>query len=199
MIKRKAFILTGDITSERYLFSKNVLETIGFYIEPVIYIPNDDKVLSNKISMQYIYELISNSEDEAFTYVFEDDINIIEPITLDEIVQYEKITEIFFYLGICEPYPHYSTINTNLFINNHLIYQKKGNVRGLHAIGLSKNGAKELLNFSKLSQQTYMDMILEDFSRLYPANVVRYDLSSYIFGHKGIIFQDRNRFSSTIS
>jgi hypothetical protein len=197
--RRKAFVLTGNIVSERYLFCKNILEKIGFDVEGVIYIPNDDKVLSNKISMQYIYELIANMDDiqNEFVYVFEDDINIIEPITLDEIIQYEKITEMFFYLGLCEPYLG-PTIKTNLFINNNPVYQKKGNVRGLHAIGLSKNGARELLNFSKSSQQIYMDVILEEFSVLYPANIVRYDLSSYILGHKGIIFQDRNRFPITI-
>jgi hypothetical protein len=99
--RRKAFVLTGNIVSERYLFCKNILEKIGFDVEGVIYIPNDDKVLSNKISMQYIYELIANMDDiqNEFVYVFEDDINIIEPITLDEIIQYEKITEMFFYLG----------------------------------------------------------------------------------------------------
>jgi hypothetical protein len=197
--RRKAFVLTGNIVSERYLFCKNILEKIGFDVEAIIYIPNEDKVLSNKISMQYIYELIANSnnDNEEFRYVFEDDINIIEPIALDEIIQYENISEKFFYLGICEPSIH-STINTNLFINEHRVYQKKGNVRGLHAIGLSTSGAKELLNFSKLSPQRYMDIILEEFSVLYPANVVRYDLSSYIYGHKGIIFQDRDRFPSKI-
>jgi len=197
--RRKAFVLTGNIVSERYLFCKNILEKIGFDVEGIIYIPNDDKVLSNKISMQYIYELIANMDNiqNEFVYVFEDDINIIEPITLDEIIQYEKITEMFFYLGICE-YIDSPIIKTDLIINNHPVYQKKGYVFGLHAIGLSKNGAKELLNFSKVSNQPIMDIVLQEFSIMYPANIVRYDLSSYILGHKGIIFQDRNRFPSTI-
>ena len=41
-------------------------------------------------------------------------------------------------------------------------------------------------------------MILEEFSKKYPANIVRYDLQSYIYGHRGVIFQDRLRFPSTI-
>ena len=102
----------------------------------------------------------------------------------------------FFYLGLCER--NITGINTNFKINDHLVYSKAGNVRGLHAIGLSKKGAKELLDFSKQSPFKYMDMILEEFSIMYPANVVRYDLSSYIRGHKGIIFQDRKKFPSTI-
>ena len=43
-----------------------------------------------------------------------------------------------------------------------------------------------------------MDVILEQFSVLYPANVCRYDLESYIHGHKGILFQDRHKFPSSI-
>ena len=41
--------------------------------------------------------------------------------------------------------------------------------------------------------------ILEKFTLQYPANCVRYDLESYIKGHKGIIFQDRMRFASEIT
>jgi len=44
----------------------------------------------------------------------------------------------------------------------------------------------------------YMDMILEKFSEKYPTNVIRYDLESYLHGHRGIFFQDRDRFPSSI-
>jgi len=44
-----------------------------------------------------------------------------------------------------------------------------------------------------------MDVILEQVSRVCPANVCRYDLESYIPGHRGIFFQDRKKFPSTIS
>ena len=208
-MKRTAYLLTGNENSERTLFSKNILETIGFCVKCIIYIPNENKVLSNKISMQYIYELISNTnfESNEFAYVFEDDINIIEPISIDEIILYENISEMFFYLGICENISetflemyknNYNIIKTDNIINNNVVYKRSGNVRGLHAIGLSKKGATELLKYSKESTLEYMDMILDEFSLLYPANVVRYDLSSYIQGHRGIIFQDRDRFPSTI-
>ena len=71
-------------------------------------------------------------------------------------------------------------------------------VRGLHAIGLSKNGAKELLEYSQKSSKIYMDMILEEFAQLNNPNMVRYDLESYISGHRGIFFQDRNKFPTSI-
>jgi predicted extracellular nuclease len=51
---------------------------------------NSDKVLSIKFSMVEIYKIISNENDQ-WSYVFEDDINILENITLNEIIQYENI------------------------------------------------------------------------------------------------------------
>lgn len=195
MVFRNAYLLTCNTNSPRAIFSKKILENIGFNVNLITCIPNHNKVLSNKISMQYIYKLIINSKDD-YSYVFEDDINILEPIKLEEIVEYEKISKMFFYLGLCE----YSNpgILTNFKINNKAVYKKSGFVRGLHAIGLSKEGANKLLDFSKNTDLLYMDMILEQFSIQYPANCVRYDLESYTPGHKGIIFQDRKRFPSNI-
>jgi hypothetical protein len=196
MNKRNGYILTIDPESERALFSKNILEKIGFNVIFVNCIINKDKILSNKLTMQYIYKLIIDSEED-YSYVFEDDINVLEDITLDEIIEYEKISEMFFYLGVCE-YKQNAT-KTDVKIRNRYVYIKNGYCRGLHAIGLSKKGAKEFLQFSKESNEKYMDVILEKFSKIYPANVCRYDLESYISGHKGIFYQDRRRFSSTIN
>ncbi len=194
---RKCFILTGNQYSERAQFSKNILEKIGFIVKFVNFIPYENKVLSNKISMQYIYGLISTGNHE-WTYVFEDDINILEDIKLDEIIEYEKISSKFFYLGACMYGNNKNSLNKNK-INNHDVITIHGNVRGLHAIAVSKQGAQELLFFShKLYNHEYMDMILEKFVEINPANIVRYDLESYIKGHKGIFFQDRNKFPSTI-
>jgi hypothetical protein len=196
MSKRNAYILTLDPESERAVFSKKVLENIGFDIIFVKAILHDDRILSNRISMQYIYSLIVNSEND-YTYVFEDDININEEIHLDEIIEYEKFSEMFFYLGLCE-YGSTNNENTGIKINNHTVHRKAGSCRGLHAIGLSKNGAKSLLDLSIKLDEIYMDGVLEKLSEIYPANIVRYDLESYIKGHRGIIYQDRNRFPSTI-
>jgi GR25 family glycosyltransferase involved in LPS biosynthesis len=198
---RTAYLLTGDVNSERAIFSKDILDKIGFDVNIIIYTPNENRVVSNKLSMYHILELIISSKDlgeNEFVYFFEDDINVLEPITIDEIIEYEKFTDIFFYLGICE-HKAYAT-PTNLKINNYTVFQKQGNVRGTHAFGISKNGAKKLLEFSKQFElDKYMDMILEDFSVLYPANVVRYDLCSTIWGHRGIIFQDRTKFQSIMN
>jgi hypothetical protein len=197
MNKRVAFVLTTNILLDRAIFAKNLLENIGFEVRLIPCIRNRDKVLSNRLSMQYIYGLIIE-ENLEYAYVFEDDINALEPISIDEIIQYEKISEMFFYLGVCE-HNNNTLKKTNFIINNHEVYCKNGKTHGLHAIALSQKGAKELLEFSKNSKDEFMDMIVGNFSEIYPANVVRYDLESYIErGHRGIIFQDRIKFPSTI-
>ena len=191
---RTAYLLTVSPQSERAQFSKSILEDVGFQVIFVRPFLHPDKVLSNKISMQLIYREIALRGEYA--YVFEDDINLLEEIHLDEILEYEANSPMFFYLGVCEA--THTAEKTDLSIQGHDVYQKRGSCRGLHAIGISPVGAASLLRFSHLPER-YMDVILEQFSLLYPANVCRYDLESYIAGHRGIFFQDRKKFPSTIS
>ena len=196
---RVAFLLTTDPQSARAQFSKETLENIGFKVVFYIAIANNDKVLSNKLSMLAIYNeiLIGNSE---WGYVFEDDVNVVEPIHLNEIVQYEKISSPFFYLGCCMMNNREETVNnTGRVINNHPVMNVSGQVRGLHGIGITRLGAKELIEFANASKERYMDCILESFSQIYPANIVRYDLQSPLEkGHRGVLFQDRQAFPPTI-
>ena len=197
-MSRKCYLLTGDLNSERCQFSKNILQKVGFEVIFFNFIHNENKIISNKNSMIAIYELIANGNDE-WVYVFEDDVNILEDIKIDEIIKYESISTKFFYLGLCVCQDNDKIYINKDKINNNDVIIVKGKIRGLHAIGLNKNGAKELIEFIKnFDNYIYMDMILEEFSILYPANVVRYDLESYIYGHRGVFFQDRNKFPSTI-
>ena len=195
--RRKAYVLTCDVSSERAQFSKIVLETIGFEVVLFPAIPDQNRVVSNKKSMMAIYDIIAKGDAE-WVYVFEDDINMMEDITLAEIVQYETISSMFFYLGICDYGPKKTNYH-EVKINDHPVSIAAGKVRGLHAIGLSKRGAEELLAFiSNNWHISFMDVCLEEFSKIYPANIVRYDLESYLTDHRGIIYQDRIRFPSTI-
>jgi len=197
MLLRKCYLLTCDEKSHRSTFSKNILEKIGFKVNLFRAIPNNDKVLSNKSSMIKIYDIISKGDDE-WVYVFEDDINIVENINLDEIVEYEKISSYFFYLGLCN-YNNKNHKQHETKINNNIVTIVKGGIRGLHAIGISKKGALELKKFANSSCEKYLDVCLEKFSIKYPANVVRYDLLSYLNNsHRGIFFQDRKIFPSMI-
>ena len=195
---RKAYVLTTNKLSDRTIFSRNVLEQIGFIVVLIQHIPHENNVLSNKISMQHIYEMIVTGEDD-YAYVFEDDINVLEPIDITEIIQYEKISRLFFYLRACT---YGNNLNKatkhNTTINSHNVFTMSGYVRGLHAVGFSKAGAAIVLEISKSIKEPYMDVILEQITYTYPSNIVRYDLESYIRGHRGIIFQDRKRFPTTI-
>lgn len=97
---RTAYLLTTNPTSERTQFSRQILDQVGFRVVPVPHIPHEDKVVSNKISMQNIYRMIHEGQEE-YAYVFEDDINVLEPISLQEIVEYETVSPLFNYLGVC--------------------------------------------------------------------------------------------------
>jgi hypothetical protein len=141
---RKCYLLTCDSNSERAQFSKKVLEKVGFDVNFFQAIPPENnilsktnKILSNKNSMLTIYDIIANGEDE-WVYVFEDDVNIIEDITIDEIIEYEKISNNLFFLGVCM-YEVNSVHFKRLFVNEHPVAIVKGSVRGLHSIALSKN------------------------------------------------------------
>lgn len=200
-MSRCAYLLSLNKESERTIFCKDLLTKIGFMVVVVEFLPHPDPVLSNKQSMQHIYEMIldlSDNENE-FSYVFEDDVNVHSDIKIDEIIKYERLNDMFFYLGCCVPLELPPTNQrTGYSIMGYSIQSISGNVRGLHAIGLSKRGARELLKLINTSKHNYMDMILNDFSETYPANVVRFDLQSYINGHRGMFFQDRKKFTSSI-
>jgi hypothetical protein len=195
-ISRKGYLLTCDETSKRTKFSKDLLENIGFDVVIFKCIKNENKVLSNKISMQTIYKIIAEGHDD-WGYVFEDDINTLEDIEINDLIQYENISKKFFYLGTCG-YDNKNNLYNSKLVNGRKVAMVNGYVRGLHAIAVSKDGAKELLDFSKKSTEIYMDVILEEYAQLNNPNIVRYDLESYIPGHRGIFFQDRDKFPTTI-
>jgi len=196
---RTAYLLTTNTNSERCICSKKILEQIGFIVKIFIALPDKDPVISNKISMCSIYQTIQNGPDE-YGYVFEDDIKLLDKITLDEIIEYEAISPVFFYLGICDyNYGEPIVKKTEYIIRNHPVYSKSGHVRGLHAIGISKFGVQLLLQFLETYHHKYMDMVFEEFTLLYPANVVRFDLKSPCEpDHYGILYQNRKNFKSEI-
>ena len=64
-------------------------------------------------------------------------------------------------------------------------------------IKIPLNIARPFLSENGKFVQT-MDIILEEFSQIHHPNLLRYDLESYIEGHRGIFFQDRDKFPTTI-
>ena len=194
---RNAYVLTCDPNSERALFSKRVLEDIGFHVIFFQAIPYKNPLLSHRQSMIQLYTMIANREDNHWSYGFEDDINTLEDIPLNEIIQYEAISNTFFYLGLCK-YGTQTAIQTSHSICGHDVYSVSGNVRGLHAVAFSNTGLRDFIQFISKSELPYIDMILELYTAKHPAHVIRFDLESYITGHRGVIFQDRKKFQSMI-
>lgn len=196
-MNRNAYLLTTDFNSDRAIFSKKILEKVGFNVILFKAIKNENPLLSHKISVQNILQLMLDDSQSEWNYFFEDDINLLEDIKLDEIIQYENISDKFFYLGCCL-YGNFIK-DTNFHINNHKVYKVYDNVRGLHAIALNKQGSKDLLNLSlqfnnNNLDEYHTDVLLERYCRLNNANVIRLDLESpCVQGHRGIFFQDRNR------
>lgn len=197
---RTAYLLTTDPLSEKAIFSKNILETIGFEVNFFLALKAITPLLSNRKSLYSIYSIIANGDDQ-WCYVFEDDINVLEEIKLDEIIEYENISDKFFYLGLCKYRDQEGITSSGRFIKNKEIFTVSNYVRGKHAIGLSKQGASDILQLFNIPNEDfiYVDVILEYYLSLHPTNVVRYDLESYNSGHRGIIFQDRNKFESTVT
>lgn len=193
---RSAYLLTCNPNSPRCIFSKNVLESIGFNVILFMAIPDANPLISHKKSMLEILKIASET-DENWTYIFEDDINVLGNVALNEIINYEMISDDFFYLGMCK-YGHVPMVQTNYAIEGHPVYKVSGCVRGAHAIAMSKHGAKNFLKFAENFTIQYLDMLYELYTLLKPANVVRADLQSNVHGHLGAIFQDREKFPSII-
>jgi len=151
--------------------------------------------------MQAIYEIIINGQDE-WGYVFEDDIGVWEDVQLKNIIPYENISKMIFYLGICESIPAKHS-PSDIKIDGYTVETVSENKSAcLHAIALSKDGAKELLEMSHNSSEEYMDVIVNQFAMKYKANIVRYDyelpITEHNSGYRGLFYQDRNQFESTI-
>lgn len=130
---RNAYLLTTNPLSERTVFSKTILENIGFNVILFQAIKHHDNVISNKLSMNTIYNIIYNDRSNTWSYVFEDDINILEPISLNEIIEYEGISNNIMYLGLCRYGDDSKLLKTKHKINNNIVYKTLGNTRGLHA------------------------------------------------------------------
>lgn len=202
---RDAYLLTTNFESPRTKNAISVLEKVGFNVVLFKAIPHHDKVTSNRISMQEIYKKILDTSENDWNYVFEDDIEVVKPIKIEEIIEYEQISENIMYLGLCEDTPrHNKREKLDIKINDYDIYKTSGDTKGLHAIGLSKNGCKLLLEYANSKRMNddfykFMDCILGiEFIEKYPATIVRYSLNGQIRGHKGAFYQDRIHYPSTI-
>jgi hypothetical protein len=202
---RDAYILTAGNNPKRAERSEKILKDIGFETKIIQAIPANspicggNKVKSNYLSFKTILEQAVLASEDWF-YFFEDDIALVEEISLSEIIQYEKISSELFYLGCCLP-TGAKGIPTEHIINSHIVYELEGAHCCLHALAFSKKGAKNLLEILSLKnkQSKYADRVVGEFAQTQKVFCVRYDLKSpQCSGHRGILFQDRQTFKSEI-
>lgn len=200
---RHAYILCEHENTPRCIDSRKVLESIGFVVHCIPYIRHGDKIYSNKISMQHIYQMVIDSE-EKWSYIFEDDINKIYDVKLDEIIEYESISDDLFYLGACFPENIINDYDSGLYnsgkkIGDYDVRYVSDNCFGLHGVAFSKEGMKKFLEYSNISFDSVMDVTLKKFTSKHPANIVRFDLCSpHMSSHRGVIYQDRDKYPTTI-
>jgi hypothetical protein len=198
--KKNAYLLTANVDSDRRRHSINTLTVAGFNVvlslcemlrdvEPV-------RVWSNKNTFMRVIKDYIESNSTDWLYIFEDDINM-QPNTSIEDIEYNRPASILFtYLGICGPQ---TTPNGG----------KCG--RCAHAMGFSYAGARDVLLFNHESKtrlisgnlpmnEPFFDVVVEGWCFLNGGfNVVHFEHTSpQNEGHKGLFFQNRDKFSSTI-
>jgi Glycosyl transferase family 11 len=208
--KRTSYLLTVDPNSNRATTVKTTLSNIrGFQVQTVTAIPAKDtseesRRISNRDSILSILRTIANQDCDMFHYIFEDDVALIEPVTLHEITLYEIISKEqgIFYLGACL-YNQVTLEPTPYDIYDHLVYKVKENIRGAHAFAVTPRCAKQILMFyeSHFIDEIASDVILENYVNQFTngIHVVRPDLiSPFMDTHRGIFYQDRVNHSSII-
>lgn len=202
--QRKAHVITTNTCSPRFMYSLKTLQKVGFSkiipIDPIKYGNGDElsKVMSNKKTFLYSLEKFINDRDE-WLYIFEDDIDAHNDVSMKDILELEKKSALFFYLGICFPI-------------NKSIRTPPSCGRCAHAMAFSKRGAQELLKFEKTStkklqtqniarNEPYFDVIIEGWcNENGKFNVLKQNkMSPENVGHRGAFFQARKQFPSTIS
>jgi len=198
---RTAYLLTTDEQSNRTKSSKDILQSVGFNIKTEIAFDyklcNNNRYQSHLLSFRRILE-DALLEKEDWFYFFEDDIAICEPIQIDEIIKYENICDDFFYLGCCLPNTARGIV-TEHQIQDHIVYKLHGDIRGSHALGISKKGAKHILDFLEKSRPHCADMFgITSVDLFVPC--IRFNLVSPQHpGHRGIFYQDRLTHPSIVS
>jgi len=208
-ISRIAYLITVDVNSPRTRRSHAILERVGFQVQLHIADIMDDKVLSNKFAQVAVYRKILSDDIRPWGYIFEDDIvlvgtshNHIENETIDFSVERylvgpsgsEASNLYFAYLGICR--------------------EKKDACvehccgRCAHAYGISKVGAKLLMEFGDQFQKQnvnhsanrYQDWMMDLWCTSLGGFPVLFGnkQSSQESSHFGAFIQDRKTFKSII-
>jgi hypothetical protein len=233
--RANAFIISMNCSSARFKFTKQNLQRVFpnfFIIRCTETIPLNDsridrslqdlhkRLISSLLSFVTVwtYEIpkYSTNDDLEWSFVFEDDVDFIEPSNfslpnyinaVQELMHHPEIqlTDGMFYLGICGP--EFTNDNLTLitsFSNNSLL-SRRGHGMCTHAIGLTTKRARsfwgEISSYIPTPDKSAVDVYMDNYC-------VRSGNRYYILGansvyqpsnnHYGIAYQDRRRFRSLV-
>lgn len=177
VFSRTAYLITVNSTSPRTRRTVGILEGVGFDVRLAFALANRrDKVVSNKLAQLLIYEQILAGPD-AWGYVFEDDVMLVGESRerFEDKVHFTVAGNLpaleaeglpVVYLGICNPgspYPEpvFHTSGVPLFhsYNASEVPPRPNRYCGrcAHAYGVSRAGARLLLEYSRKIEKRYMD------------------------------------------
>ncbi len=232
--RANAFIISTNCSSARFNFTKQNLQRVfpNFFtiycFKPILL--NDSRIeqsaslLTKKLASNLItfvtlwtYEIqkFSTNDELEWSFVFEDDVNFIEPSNFSLPNYINAIQELMhhpeiqlkhgaFYLGICGPTFSNDTQTLITLFSNNTLLSKKGCGRCLHGMGLTTKRARTFWTEISLYHpipdgptDIYFDKYCLKNGNLY------YILGANMHwppntGHYGIAYQDRQRFRSQV-
>lgn len=197
-MSRKAYVLTLDSTSRRARHAKEIFDIVGMEVVYCDVIKDENRRVGHRKSMLEILKKVENSEEE-WAYIFEDDVQFYEYIGPPRLKKFEALSENFYYLGC---YSQSEPEKTDEVIDDEVpVYRiKKDFARLSHAFGISKKGAKILLDscseFPEVSFG-FDELLWRVFYNESPIVVMGDYQSEQRDNEYGIAFQDRWEFSES--
>jgi hypothetical protein len=179
----------------------------------------DKRLASNLISfitlLTYDIPKYSTNDELEWSFIFEDDVDFIEPSNfslsnyinaIQELMYHSEIQlkDGMFYLGICGPKFANNTPTLIASFSNNSLLSRRGYGHCVHAIGLTIKRARSF--WGEIS--SYIPTPTGSFDVFMQSYSVRSGNPYYIFGgnmewppktgHYGIAYQDRRRFRSEV-
>ena len=199
-MSRKAYVLTLDENSRRARHVKEIFDIVGMEVVYCDAIQNENKRVGHRRSMLEILKKVQDSKED-WAYIFEDDVQFYEYIGPPRLKKFEALAENFYYLGC---FSQSKPEKTDEVIDEEIpVYRiKKDFARLSHAFGISKEGAKILLEASDEFPEVsfgFDELLWRVFYKESPIVVMGDYQSEQRRGEYGIAFQDRWEFSDNPS
>ena len=198
MASRTAYVISSaNCPPGRLEHVKRLLARIGF--SEIYVMTRSPLYRPDRAGLAVLYEIIESvitRKNADYVYVFDDIINTLVELKLDELTEYERLANGFFYLGIDKINQNKGIGYTGKTIGSRNVYSVKGNVSSAHAFALSLQGAHGLMAQLSTNRYKTVDLCLCAYSKTHAVPVVRYDLQGVFNGQRGAIFADLCQFNT---